>query len=255
MKRTTLFVAMLTATLTAAGQAVYANPVVPTQEKALPPITLDLRDAPIRSSLEQLFAAAKVDFQIDNSVVGFVTLKITDQPFENALKLILRASPVPLTYARESGVFIVKPRPLALTDPSLAAAPPPPLDAQQKPNYQPLEQIQLTYIDPLDLTNILGIEIIRSNVRQNMMGRGGMGGMGGGMMGGMGGGGMMGGMGGMGGMMGGMGGGMMGGMGGMGGMMGGGMGGMGGGMMGGMGGMGGGMGGMGMGGFGGGRSF
>jgi hypothetical protein len=233
------------------------SPAIAQQERALPPITLDLRDAPIRQALEQLFAAAKVDFQIDNSVVGFVTLKITDQPFENALKLILRASPIPLTYARESGVFIVKPRPLATTDPSLAAAPPPPLDPSlQKPNYQPLEQIQLTYIDPLDLAGILGVQFVQTGVRQNMMGggmMGGMGGMGGGMMGGMGGmgGGMMGGMGGMGGgMMGGMGGGMMGGMGGMGGMMGG-MGGMGGGMMGGMGGMGG----MGMGGFGGGRGF
>jgi hypothetical protein len=222
------------------------------QERALPPITLDLRDAPIRQALEQLFAAAKVDFQIDNSVVGFVTLKITDQPFENALKLILRASPIPLTYARESGVFIVKPRPMLATDPSLAAAPPPPFEGTQKPNYQPLEQIQLTYIDPLDLAGILGIQFIQTGVRQGGMGGmgGGMGGMGGGMMGGMGGmgGGMMGGMGGMGGMMGG-------GMGGMGGGMMGGMGGMGGGMMGGMGGMGGGMGGMGMGGFGGGRGF
>jgi hypothetical protein len=215
------------------------------QERALPPITLDLRDAPIRQALEQLFAAAKVDFQIDNSVAGFVTLKITDQPFENALRLILRASPVPLTYARESGVFIVRPRPLSMTDPTLAAAPPPPIDpSQQKPNYQPLEQIQLTYIDPLDLAGILGVQFIQTGVRQQAMGggmMGGMGGMGGGMMGGMGGmgGGMMGGMGGMGGMMGGMGGmggGMMGGMGGMGGGMMGGMGGMGGGMMGGMGG-------------------
>jgi type II secretory pathway component GspD/PulD (secretin) len=192
------------------------SPAIAQQERALPPITLDLRDAPIRQALEQLFAAAKVDFQIDNSVVGFVTLKITEQPFENALKLILRASPVPLTYARESGVFIVKPRPLALTDPSLAAAPPPPFEGTQKPNYQPLEQIQLTYIDPMDLANILGIQFIQTSVRQGGMG-GGMGGMGGGMMGGMGG--------------------------------------MGGGMMGGMGGMGGGMGGMGMGGFGGGRGF
>jgi hypothetical protein len=38
-----------------------------------------LRDAPIRQALEQLFGAAKVDFTIDNNVVGFVTLKITDQ--------------------------------------------------------------------------------------------------------------------------------------------------------------------------------
>src|SRR5678815_3689996 len=104
-------------------------------EKALPPITLDLRDAPIRQALEQVFNSAKVDYSIDNAVAGYVTLKITEQPFENALKLIMRSASIPLTYTKESGVYIVKPRPLD------TYAPPPvptqPDTAQTNKQYQP----------------------------------------------------------------------------------------------------------------------
>jgi hypothetical protein len=214
----------------------------------LPPVTLDLRDAPIRSALEQLFNSAKVDFSMDNNVQGFVTLKVTEVPFETALKLIMRSATIPLTYTRENNIYIVRPR--AVTGAGTGAGGPGGFDAPpvlpdagsgSRQGVYP-DQINLTYADPADLAGLFGITIMPTFQRSG--GQGGMGGMGGGM-GGLGGGGMMGG-----GMMGGMGGGMMGG--GMGGM-GGGMGGMGGGMMGGgMGGMGGGMG---MGGFGGGRAF
>lgn len=206
--------------------------------KALPPISLDLRDAPIRQALEQLFTNGGVQFSIDNSVTGYITLKIQDQPFESALRLIMRASSVPLTYTLEGGVYFVKPRPL-VTAPVVDTAPPPDVNnnTQQK-QYLPLEQIQLVYADPYDLVGILGIQVLTNFQRGgSSSGRGGGGGLGGGLGGGMGGlGGMMGG--GMGGMMGGglgsmMGGGLGGGMGSMGGMMGGSMGGLGGGMGGG----------------------
>jgi len=224
------------------------------QEK-LNNVTFDLQDAPIRSTIEAAFKQAGINnYIIDNNVVGFVTLKITEQPFENALKLIMRAASVPLTYTKENGVWIVKPRAIN-PNPQDSVPAPSAEDLGTRPNAA-FERINLTYLDPMDLSQILGGIINVSYTTRAMQGGGGMGGMGGGMMGGMGGG-MMGGMGGgmggmMGGGMGGMGGGMGGMGGGMGGMMGGGMmGGMGGGM-GGMGGgmMGGGMGG-GMGGFGG----
>jgi hypothetical protein len=201
-------VALLGPSLTAPA---HAQAQTPAGERALPPITLDLRDAPVRQALEQLFNNAKVDFSIANEVQGFVTLKITDQPFENALRLILRSSSIPLTFVRESGVYIVKPRvtEAANSNDNL----PPPVDSNV--NTLPTatyDQIQLTYIDSMDLAGALGITFIQSFTRQNMMG-----GMGGGGLGGLGGG---------------LGGGMGGGLGGMGGgMMGGGMGGMGGGMM------------------------
>ncbi len=195
------------------------------QERNPNSITLDLKDAPIRTTLEMAFKQAGItNYVIDNNVAGFVTMTITEQPFENALKLIMRAATVPLTYIKENNVYIVKPRQI-----SQNTQPATPDISQETPaaNNVSFERIPLTFIDPLDLMGAFGnILYIRQFNRS------------GGMMGGMGGG-----MGGMGGGMGGMGGGMGG--------MGGGMGGMGGGMMGGgMGGMGGGMGG-----FGGGRNF
>ncbi len=181
-------------------------------ERALPPITLDLRDAPVRQALEQLFNNAKVDFSIANEVQGFVTLKITDQPFENALRLILRSSSIPLTFVRESGVYIVKPR---VTEALTPEAPPPFDNTVNQPPTATYDQIQLTYIDPADLAGTLGITFIRSFTRQGQGQQGGGQGGGGGGLGGLGGGGMGGGgLGGLGG--GGMGGGGMGG-GGMGG--------------------------------------
>jgi hypothetical protein len=194
-------------------------------------ITLDLKDAPIRTVIEMAFKQAGItNYVIDNNVAGFVTMTITEQPFENALKLIMRAATTPLTYIKENNVYIVKPRQITQSNPT----PAPDLTQEVSTrNNVSFERIPLIFIDPIDLMGAFGnITFIRQFNRAG----GGGGGMGGGGMGGMGGG------------MGGMGGGGMGGMGGgMGGMGGGGMGGMGGGGMGGMGG--------GMGGFGGGRNF
>src|SRR4051794_20424892 len=102
------FLGLATAML-AIGTTLVAAPATYAQqpEKQLPPVTLDLRDAPIRSALEEIFKSAKVDYSIDPGVAGFVTLKITEQPFENALRLILRSAQFPLTYTKESGVYIV----------------------------------------------------------------------------------------------------------------------------------------------------
>jgi len=211
------------------------------QPQNLPPVTLDLRDAPIRSALEQLFSSAKVDYTLDNNVQGFVTMKVTEVPFETALKLIMRSASIPLTYTKENNIFIIRPRAVTTGAPGAGGLEAPPVvpdpgGAGSRQGVYP-DQITLTYADPYDLQSLFGITILQTGQRQAAGGMGGMG-MGGMGMGGMGMGGM--GMGGMG--MGGMG---MGGMG-MGGM---GMGGMG------MGGLG--MGGMGMGGlgFGGGRGF
>ena len=63
----------------------------------LPPISLDLRDAPVRSALEQLFNTARAQYTLDPGIQGFVTLRITDQPFENAFRLLLRSANPPLT--------------------------------------------------------------------------------------------------------------------------------------------------------------
>jgi type II secretory pathway component GspD/PulD (secretin) len=170
------------------------------QERNPNSITLDLKDAPIRTTLEMAFKQAGItNYVIDNNVAGFVTMTITDQPFENALKLIMRAATVPLTYIKENNVYIVKPRQISL---NTSPATPDISQETTAANNVSFERIPLTFIDPIDLMGAFGNILI---IQQFM--RGGGGGMGGGMMGG-GMGGMGGGMGGMGGGMGGMGGGM-----------------------------------------------
>ena len=183
-------------------------------------VSLDLRDAPIRTCLEMAFKQANINnFVIDNNVAGFVTLTITDQPFELALKLIMRGATTPLTYIKENNIYIVKPRTISLV-PQTAGPDPIP---ETSSNNVSFEIIPLVYIDPADLLGAFG------NILFINQGRRQMGGMNGNMGGGfnnsagnsfLGGGGSFGGNMGMGTGGGGMGnaGGMMGGMGSMGGM-------------------------------------
>ena len=190
-------------------------------------ISLDLKDAPVRSTLELAFKQAGINnYVIDNEVAGFITMTITDQPFENTLKLIMRAASTPLTYVKENDVYIVKLRKITEFKPT----PLPDLTTVAPTNSVIFERLPLTYIDPMDLVSAFGNILYIGQFVRN----GNMGGMGSGMGGGMGGS-------------------FGGGMGGMGGGLSGGMGGMGGGMMGGMGSFGNAMGGSG--GFGGGRNF
>jgi hypothetical protein len=203
------------------------------QDSSVPNITIELNDSPIRTSLEMLFKQANIqNYVIDNNVAGFVSLRITDQPFELALKLVMRGASEPLTYIKENGVYIVKLRQIT----QAPSNPAPDFTLSQPTSNVIWERIPLTFIDPIDLMSVLGPIL---NISQFSRYTGG--GMGnGGFSSGMGGGG-------------GLGGGSMGGFGGAG--MGNGNG-MGGGAMGGFGGMMGSQGGMGgQGGFGGGRNF
>jgi hypothetical protein len=206
------------------------------QDSSVPNISIELNDSPIRTSLEMLFKQANIqNYVIDNNVAGFVSLRITDQPFELALKLVMRGASEPLTYIKENGVYIVKLRQIT----QAPSNPVPDFTLSQPTSNVIWERISLTFIDPIDLMSVLGPILNISQFSRYT----------GGMMGGMGNGGFSGGMGGGGG----LGGGSMGGFGGAG--MGNGNG-MGGGAMGGFGGMMGSQGGMGgQGGFGGGRNF
>lgn len=189
-------------------------------------ITVDLKDAPVRTTLEMMFKQAGIkNYVIDNSVAGFVTMKLEDQPFENSLKLVMRAATLPLTYTKENDVWIVKQR---IITPTPQTGGPDPIPENILSNKS-FERIPLTFIDPFDLMSAFG-NILFINQFQRFQG---------------------GGMNGMGNSFGGFGNNSMAGNGSFGGQMGGGMGG---GAMGGMGGM---MGGAfnGSGGFGGGRNF
>ena len=177
-------------------------------------ITMELKDAPVRTSLEMIFKQAGIkSYVIENSVYGVISMNLSEQPFENALKLVMRANTVPLTYTKENDVYIVKSRKIVI-------GPNP-----EPTNYSDLiietktsiawEKIHLNYIDPFDLQAVLGNilfinQFSRYTGGMNGMGTGGFGGAGGfgnGAMGGNGGFGMGAGNG--------MGGGAMGGFGGM----------------------------------------
>ena len=177
-------------------------------------ISVDLKDAPVRTTLEMMFKQAGIkNYVIENSVAGFVTMKLEDQPFENSLKLVMRAATVPLTYTKENNVWIVKQRIFTETKPN----PVPDINVDL-PRTNSFEIIHLNYIDPYDLISVLGnITFINQFSRftggMNGMGTGGngsfgeTGGFGNGAMGGNGGFGLGAGNG--------MGGGAMGGFGGM----------------------------------------
>ena len=119
-------------------------------------ITMELKDAPVRTSLEMIFKQAGIkSYVIENSVYGVISMNLTDQPFENSLMLVMRANTVPLTYTKENDVYIVKARRIVIE-----ANPEPTnysdLIAERSRNSITWEKIHLNYIDPFDLQAVLG---------------------------------------------------------------------------------------------------
>ena len=114
-------------------------------------ITLELKDAPVKTTLEMMFKQAGIkNYVIENSVAGFVTMNLTDQPFENSLKLVMRAATVPLTYTKENDVWIVKQR---VSIPPINKIPD---ITPNLPKTNSFEVIHLNHIDPYDLMSVLG---------------------------------------------------------------------------------------------------
>jgi hypothetical protein len=115
--------------------------------------SVDLRDAPVRSALEQLFREAKLDFVIAPDVQGTVTMTLKDVPLEQVLKIICRSNTVPLTFTKEGKRYEIKVRKAAVNPsqtPEVRVAEP---TATQTANY---EIIHLQHLDPRQLTGILG---------------------------------------------------------------------------------------------------
>jgi hypothetical protein len=118
-------------------------------------INLDLKDAPVRTTLEMIFKQADIkNYVIEDSVSGFVTMTLTDQPFENSLKLVMRAATLPLTYTKENDVYIVKSRKIVIgpnPDPNFDLLMP-----YTKQESITWNIIKTTYIDPFDLQLVFG---------------------------------------------------------------------------------------------------
>ena len=141
-------------------------------------ITMELKDAPVRTSLEMIFKQAGIkSYVIENSVFGVISMNLSEQPFENALKLVMRANTIPLTYTKENDVYIVKARRIVIEanpDPTNYSD----LIMERSRNSITWEKIHLNYIDPFDLQAVLG-NILFINQFGRFSGNGsGMGGFG-----------------------------------------------------------------------------
>ena len=130
-------------------------------------ITMELKDVPVKTSLEMIFKQAGIkSYVIENSVSGVISVNLSDQPFENALKLVMRANSIPLTYTKEEDVYIVKSRKIKIEanpDPNFYTM----LPMERAKESISWERIRLNHIDPFDLQNVLGnILFINQGTRQ-----------------------------------------------------------------------------------------
>ena len=144
-------------------------------------ITMELKDAPVRTSLEMIFKQAGIkSYVIENSVSGVISMNLSDQPFESALKLVMRANTIPLTYTKENDVYIVKARRIVIE------ANPEPTNysdfiMERTRNSITWEVIRFNHIDPFDLQSIFGNILFVNQFRRYTGGmNGGVGGFGGG---------------------------------------------------------------------------
>ena len=142
---------------------------------------MELKDAPVRTSLEMIFKQAGIkSYVIENSVSGLISMNLSDQPFENALKLVMRANTIPLTYTKENDIYIVKARRIVIE------ANPEPTNysdfiMERTRNSITWEVIRFNHIDPFDLQSIFGNILFVNQFRRYTGGmNGGVGGFGGG---------------------------------------------------------------------------
>jgi hypothetical protein len=142
---------------------------------------MELKDAPVRTSLEMIFKQAGIkSYVIENSVSGVISMNLSDQPFESALKLVMRANTIPLTYTKENDVYIVKARRIVIE-----ANPEPTnysdLIMERTRNSITWEVIKFNHIDPFDLQAVFGNILFVNQFRRYTGGmNGGVGGFGGG---------------------------------------------------------------------------
>src|SRR5579883_1909592 len=165
-------------------------------------VSINLQNGDIRSALDALFKGSGLNYTIDPSVTGTITISLRGVPFDVALRSILRAANPPLTYSVQDGVYQIKPRSnnyYPNTNPSNPSYnPSQPSETTPSTATAQAVRIPLLYADAAQLmTYAFGGGTVIPPLTQSMgTGSGGMGGMGGGMN--------MGGMSGMGGMGGGM---------------------------------------------------
>src|SRR6266571_2103813 len=106
------FVLLSLLTLGSAAIVRPARAQEPKQDVTAKKVTLNLDNADLRYALKLLFTSAGVNYTLDQTVQGTVTVALTDVQFRTALESVLRStqSQSPLTYRVEDAVYIITPK-------------------------------------------------------------------------------------------------------------------------------------------------
>ena len=75
---------------------------------AEPKLSVDARDAPVRAVIELISDLNPQQYQINNTVVGFVTVRTRDLTYTQTLDALSRASRWLFVWTQENGIFIVR---------------------------------------------------------------------------------------------------------------------------------------------------
>ena len=140
-----------------------------------PPVTLSLRDTPLRTALQMLFEGSGLQHAVEPAVPNYpITLDIRDVPFNTALRTLLRLAPS-VTYRKEGDVYIVGMRQAQVEQPTANEVNPQP---EQTPAVAQLqwEKVPLSYTHSSVIGYAMGATPIPSEV--DILG-GGIGGLGG----------------------------------------------------------------------------
>ena len=134
--------------------------------------SLKVDSADLRAALKMLFDSAGLNYSLEQSVRGTVTVSLYKIPFRTALESLLRSteSAAPLTYRIEDGVYHISPKiDLDISDggePELVTQPV--RDTRRK-----VGKIALNWADVRDVVNAFGGSMIES--RAGQLGGGGFG--------------------------------------------------------------------------------
>jgi hypothetical protein len=170
----------------AAGQA----------DRADRPVSLSLRETPLRTALEMLFDGTGLQHAVEPDVPNApITLSIREIPFQTALRTLMRLAGN-VTYQKDGEIYIVRMR-RPVPEPAANAASEIVVGAPATEVVPHWEKVTLNYVHPAVVAVALNIPLLPSEVELALGGAGGygggVGGLGNGAYGGLNGGGAPGG--------------------------------------------------------------
>lgn len=136
----------------------HAAPPTEKQKPAAPLVSVDARDADLRETLTALFKQAEVaNYAIAPNVQGTVTLRLKDQPLDNALNVLARTASPRFSWSKTDGIYEVKRRATRRTssEPE-AASPTTEEESLGLGDGTRVEVIRLMYADARDIAAVLG---------------------------------------------------------------------------------------------------